>query len=203
MWASAELSGLILAGGQGRRMQQAGCRTKEKGLLVLADRPLVAWVANAFPASINSIYISANRCEAKYRNYGQVVKDAPDLPHTAGPLAGLASAARVITSPWVFVLPVDMPFVPASLLDTFQQAVGALDTACVYAQTDRSHPLCMLVRRELLLALPDYLHRGMRRVMDWQQQVGQAVVIETAGLEFLNINTPAMLQRAQSALMKG
>lgn len=203
MWACTNVSGLILAGGQGRRMQQTGYPVKEKGLLMLAGQPLVAWVDKAFPATIRARYISANRCETGYQPYGQVIQDAPDLPSAAGPLVGLASSARVITTPWVFVLPVDMPFVPPTLLSTLQQAVTSTKAACVYAQTERPHPLCMLVHRELLLALPEYLHKGMRRVMEWQQQVGHPVSWDAQDHEFLNINTPALLQRASRAIKRG
>src|SRR5690625_5900243 len=77
-------------------MQQTGYPVKEKGLLMLAGQPLVAWVDKAFPATIRARYISANRCETGYQPYGQVIQDAPDLPSAAGPLVGLASSARVI-----------------------------------------------------------------------------------------------------------
>ena len=93
------ISGLVLAGGQGRRMGGV-----DKGLELLNGRPLVAWVLERLAPQVDEILISANQNLEHYRSFGHPV--LPDeVGGFAGPLAGLeralASARHdlVVTSP--------------------------------------------------------------------------------------------------------
>jgi len=170
-----ELAGLILAGGQGRRMQGSGNRV-EKGLLPLGGAPL-AQHAGAFLAPwVQRVYVSANRCRAEYARYGEWVPDDPLLGEQAGPLAGVASALARSPLPWMLVAPVDVPFLPDDLAPRLGQAVrdGA---RLAYARAGgRAHPLCMLAHRSLLEDLRSYLQSGGRKVMDWHARHGARTV---------------------------
>lgn len=185
-----QISGLILTGGQGRRLQQAGQPTVEKGLLRLGGQPLVARMCHYMQPGVSDIWISANRHVQTYAQYGKVVVDDPGLGEFQGPLAGLASALAHIRTPWLFVMPVDIPYPPADLLDVLvQYANKGLSTIC-YVHAHREHPLCMLMRTDLGSDLREYLRSGQRKVQDWQRKNAAMTVAYQGDLnDFLNINT--------------
>ncbi len=97
------LTGLILAGGAGRRMHG-----RDKGLLCWRGQPLVAWVARGLPPQVTELLISANRNQATYATYAdRVIGDAePDYP---GPLAGLLAGLAAAHRPWLLCVPCDLP----------------------------------------------------------------------------------------------
>lgn len=200
--APQQVSGLVLAGGQGRRMQpptEAGhSEIIEKGLLTLHGRPLVDWALDGLPDGRACTYISANRCQTKYARYGRVVADNPALGCAAGPLHGVASVLQQCATPWLMVVPVDVPLVPADLFPRLAQAAARFAQPTVaYARTAaRSQPLFMLIPTALLTALQHYLHGGGRRVQYWQQLHGAPVTFPDQSPVFDNINTPEDLRRA-------
>jgi molybdopterin-guanine dinucleotide biosynthesis protein A len=71
-----QLTGLILAGGQGSRMGGV-----DKGLQVLHGRPLVEHVIERLSPQVATIAVSANRHLERYRRYGLAVFS--DDPQTA------------------------------------------------------------------------------------------------------------------------
>lgn len=190
------VSGLILAGGQGRRMQRQGVPTIEKGLVLLHDRPLVAWAADAMPSTLSHRYVSANRHLDRYERFGTVVPDAPDLEPDSGPLAGVLSTLRQLRTPWLYVVPVDVPFPPPGVCQTLLQHVARSGDKLAYAHSTRPQPLFMLVHQSLQASLEAYLRDGSRKVQGWQQQHGDAVPIAKDEDGFLNVNTPEDMLRA-------
>ena len=66
------ITGVILAGGQGRRMQGA-----DKGLVVLGESEMVAWVIDILRPGVEEIIVNANRNLALYEKFGvRVVSDS-------------------------------------------------------------------------------------------------------------------------------
>lgn len=195
-----QVSGLVLAGGQGRRMQQPGQAPAEKGLVLLHGKPLVSWAASAMPTGISHLYISANRQHSNYAEYGTVVADDPDLGDDPGPLAGVATVMRTMSTQWLYTAPADVPAPPRSVLQTLLQHLNAQGGDLVYACAGRPQPLFMLVNKNLLGSLEHYLHNGLRRVQLWQREHGHAVHFDVDGDGFLNINTPDDLQAAHQRI---
>lgn len=194
-----QVSGLVLAGGRGRRMQRAGSEDAvEKGLMLLHGKPLISWALQNLPRGRAHTYISANRCHDKYASYGQVVSDDTALGEAVGPLHGVASVLPLCTTAWLMVVPVDVPLVPANLFKRLAQAAAlAPQPKIVYVRTsERAQPLFMLIHVALLSDLRQYLLDGGRRVLDWQQVYGVAVDFSDASPDFLNINTRADLENA-------
>lgn len=190
MIALHDVSGLVLAGGRGRRMQQSGQASIEKGLMNLHGRPLVSWAAASMPDGLARLYISANRYLDDYAPFGTVIPDDPALGHDVGPLAGVASAMRSMSTQWIYTAPADVPRPPAFVLQRLMQQAKALQCDLVYACTDRPQPLFMLANKSLLTSLEAYLRAGSRQVQAWQRGQGQAVQFDGDDNEFFNINTP-------------
>ncbi|HTD90684.1 MAG TPA: NTP transferase domain-containing protein, partial [Burkholderiales bacterium] len=77
------ITGVILAGGQGRRMGSV-----DKGLQLLRGKPMVQWVLERYAPQVDEVLINANQNIDKYQAFGhQVVPD--EIGGFAGPLAGL------------------------------------------------------------------------------------------------------------------
>ena len=121
--APAAITGLILAGGQARRMGG-----QDKGLVPLAGRPLIAWVIAALTPQVGRILISANRNQAAYAGFGHpVIGDeagGAELAGFQGPLAGIATAMTRAETPWLLTLPCDAPLAPADLVSRLAAALA-------------------------------------------------------------------------------
>lgn len=187
-----QVSGLILAGGAGRRMQASrssvGPRL-EKPLIPLHGRPLIAWARDALPQGLAHCYVSANTCAEAYAAYGTVVADDASLGPGWGPLAGVASTLMRIRTPWLLVVPGDVPDPPCHLgqgLLQYSEASGAL---LAYVCSLRPQPLFMLVHVSLLANLRQYLLSGGRQAFQWVDSLGHAVRVPGDESTFFNINT--------------
>src|SRR5215468_4061553 len=96
----AEITAAVLAGGEGRRVGG-----RDKGLLPLAGRPLIAHVVAALREQAGQIIICANRNASEYSGFGIVVGDME--PGFRGPLSGIASALAHCKTHWLLTVPVD------------------------------------------------------------------------------------------------
>lgn len=106
------ITGLILAGGAAQRMQTAHPGA-DKGLLPLADRPLVCWLIDNLKPQVEGLLISANRHLEEYGRLGlPVLTDR--FPLLPGPLAGIHAALHICPTPWLAVAACDTPFLPAN-----------------------------------------------------------------------------------------
>ena len=78
----AKITGVILAGGLGRRMGNV-----DKGLQPLRGKPMVAWVIERFAPQVDEVLINANQNLERYGAFGyRVIPD--EIAGYAGPLAG-------------------------------------------------------------------------------------------------------------------
>lgn len=191
--SAAELTAVVLAGGQGRRMGGV-----DKGLVDYRGRPLVAWVLDALAPQVGDIVVSANRSFERYAAFGHRV--LPDtLPDFPGPLAGVLAAMRAATAPWLLVAPCDTPHLPPDLgAHLLEAAVRAGTAIAVAADDTRTHPTCFVARADLAGDLAAYLARGERTVRHWQAAHHPAVArFDAAG--FVNFNRPEDLRSAGAA----
>ncbi len=190
--AASDITGLILAGGAGRRMGGA-----DKGLLDYQGRPLVAHVIARLAPQVDHLLISANRNPEIYASFGYpLVSDAqPDYP---GPLAGLAAGLAVCPTEWLVCVPCDCPALPLDLVKRLLVAAQDRSVTIAVATTGgRMQPTFQLCRRSLLPALLAFLSSGERRVGDWcRTQVAIEVeFVDTSA--FRNLNSPDELAAPQ------
>ncbi|HEU0229715.1 MAG TPA: molybdenum cofactor guanylyltransferase MobA [Burkholderiaceae bacterium] len=185
------LGGLILAGGQARRLQEPGRTELDKGLLELHGMSLAERAARYLSSRVSRLWISANRHADIYQRFGDVVADDPDYGVGSGPLSGVASVLAVASTPWLVVIPVDVPELPIDLVDRLADAALASRAGVAYAENAQgAHPLCMVLHRRVLAPLRAHLLDGERKVRRWQQGQGAtAVWFEEEGAAFFNINT--------------
>jgi molybdopterin-guanine dinucleotide biosynthesis protein A len=104
------ITGIILAGGMGRRMGGV-----DKGLVDLDGLPFVAHVLARLSPQVGDVLISANQNLDRYGAFGvPVVPDA--IGGFAGPLAGLHAGMTAATRDLVVTVPCDSPFLPGDLV---------------------------------------------------------------------------------------
>ncbi|WP_215782395.1 molybdenum cofactor guanylyltransferase MobA [Paludibacterium sp. B53371] len=192
------LAGVVLAGGDGRRM--GGC---DKGWQMLGSRALVEHVYARLHPQVDAVWISANRSLERYRQFGAPVFGDDPQWTGMGPLAGLATVASRLpdTIRLIQLVPCDTPLLP---LDLVRRLLPALDEpACLasYPQTERGpEPLMLLLRREALASLPDYLREGGRSLRGWLTQCAARTVYFAEQDAFANANDPASLQQLTQAI---
>src|SRR5262245_3761105 len=133
------VTGIVLAGGQGRRMGGV-----DKGLVPLRGRPMVAEVLARLAPQVDEIVINANQNLEAYAAFGhRVVPDA--IGGFAGPLAGLHAGLGAATHPLAVTVPCDSPFLPSSLVLKLKTALEENDLA-VAKTGAQAHPVFALVR---------------------------------------------------------
>ena len=181
-----QITGVILAGGRGRRLGG-----QDKGLIPFGGRPLVAWIIAALQPQVGRILINANRNTEAYGALGYpVVGD--HLAGYQGPLAGIATAMAVAETPWILTLPCDGPHPPADLAQRLAAALTQTDAEIAVARdAERVQPVHALLPVALAPSLHRYLAAGERRLDAWQAQHRLALVdFSDCPLGFFNLNTP-------------
>ncbi|GJE09073.1 Molybdenum cofactor guanylyltransferase [Methylobacterium longum] len=190
--------GLILAGGQARRMGGGDKPLLRLGGLTLLERV----VARLAPQCGAGLALSANGDPARFSGFpGPILPDpVPDQPGPlAGILAGLEHAgARGIAR--VVSVSGDAPFLPEDLVARLQAAEPQGGIALA-ASGERRHYTIALWPSALRDDLRAYLERGERRVGAFIDRNTAAVASWTVQPmdPFLNINTPEDLAAAEDA----
>ena len=184
------VSGIVLAGGQGRRMGGV-----DKGLQPLRGKPMVAWALERLAPQVNEILVNANQNLEAYAKFGhRVVPDA--IGGFAGPLAGLHAGLTAASHPLAVTVPCDSPFLPLDLVARLRKALGEHDLA-VAKTGAQPHPVFSLVRRTLLDHLGQYLASGGRKIDAWYATLKVVEVsFDDEADAFRNINTREELKDA-------
>jgi molybdopterin-guanine dinucleotide biosynthesis protein A len=190
--ARSEVTGVVLAGGQGRRMGGV-----DKGLVELDGRPMVAHVLERLAPQVGPILVNANQNADRYAAFGYpVVSDA--VGGFAGPLAGLHAGLTRAATPFVVTVPCDSPFLPVDLVERLGERLQRERASLAVAKTfDQPHPVFALVRREVLPGLAAFLEGGGRKIDAWYAALAVVEVsFDDRADAFRNINTPDELAAA-------
>ncbi len=190
------LTGLILAGGAGQRVDG-----EDKAWLPWQERPLFEHVLERLTPQVAEVWVSANRHLERYQPWldsGRIAAVVPDdWPGTPGPLAGLASALPRLRDAtpqrdWILVTPVDTPCLPPQLgLHLWQglQLAGTDARLAVAWSSEQTHWLHLLMHKSLVADLRTSLEGGEHRVHVWCRERG-AVIVDLSHDEaaFANFN---------------
>lgn len=193
------ITGVVLAGGRATRM--AGI---DKGLVTVAERPMVGHIIERLAPQVDELVINANRNEAAYAAFGHRL--APDtMGGFLGPLAGLLAGMQAATREEIVTVPCDSPLVPADLVQRLTGARREADADIAVAHDgSRQQPVFLLARTGLQTELADWLAAGGRKIDAWF--AGRRVVdVDFADCPdaFLNINTPAERDAIEARMQAG
>jgi molybdenum cofactor guanylyltransferase len=207
---SGAVVGVVLAGGEGRRMGTGVAKPLRK----LGGKPMVAHVVERLRPQVMDLVIVANDPDPAYRRLkAPVIPDPPDIQRTAeregrrlGPLAGILAGMEwsLATHPhagWILTAPADVPFLP---LDLTVRLCGHMHVP---------EPDVLTVRREHALGVwsvklagdlrQAILKEGMRRVEEFARRHTYAELAWPGDkAAFVNINTPDELRAAEARLAR-
>ncbi len=186
------VTGVILAGGQARRMGGI-----DKGLVKLNGIAMCKIVIDRLQPQVFEVVVNANRNIEVYRDFGvRVIQD--ETPGFLGPLAGLASAMAVAETPWIITVPCDGPFLSSDYVFRMAQMAEEDVEIVVARDSDRMQPTYILVKTELLDSLNEFLRSGERKIDKWfvKHRYAEADFADSPEC-FLNINTEQDREKAQ------
>ncbi|MHB8666627.1 MAG: molybdopterin molybdotransferase MoeA [Burkholderiales bacterium] len=193
--ADDRVTGLILAGGQGRRMGNV-----DKGLELFRGKRLVDHVYERLAPQVGGVIVSANQNHDAYKTFGvRVVSDA--IGNFAGPLAGLHAGLSVSRRPYLASVPCDTPFLPKNLVERLMAQLEQSGADLAVARTgNQPHPVFCLARRGVLEHLTNFLKGGGRKIDAWYASLDVVEVnFDDQAEAFTNINTPEQLATFASA----
>jgi molybdopterin-guanine dinucleotide biosynthesis protein A len=184
------ITGLLLAGGQGRRMGGI-----DKGLQPLRGKPMAQWALERLAPQVDEVLINCNQNLDAYARFGhRLVPD--EIGGFAGPLAGLHAGLKAASTTLVVTVPCDSPFLPADLVSRLKSRLGENDLA-VAKTGDQAHPVFSLVRRQVAPNLESFLRSGGRKIDAWYAALRTVEVsFDDEADAFRNINTMEELGRA-------
>ena len=201
------VSGVVLAGGQSRRMGGG-----DKGLLPLAGKAMLAHVIERLGPQVSAIVLNANGDPARFAAF-----DLPVIADTVtgfvGPLAGVLAGMRwsLAQAPqrrFIVTVPGDAPLIPRDLVTRLLAAVDGGSGKIALARSNGDlHPVIGLWPVALAADLEAALAGGVRKVLDWTGRHGTVPVdfapTRRAGVEidpFFNANTPAELDALRALI---
>ncbi|MGR3434014.1 MAG: molybdenum cofactor guanylyltransferase MobA [Shimia sp.] len=190
--------GVILAGGQARRMGGG-----DKALLRLGGRTLLDHVIDRLAPQVDGLALNANGDPARFAAWGLPVLHDP-LPGFLGPLAGVLAGldrARARGATHIVTAAADTPFLPADLVPRLLLAVETEARPIALAATDGLHPTFGLWPVALADPLRAALEGGTRKVLAFTDAHGAATATFPAPCldPFFNVNTPDDLAAAEAA----
>jgi molybdopterin-guanine dinucleotide biosynthesis protein A len=207
---SGALVGVVLAGGEGRRMGAGVAKPLRK----LGGRPMVAHVVERLRPQVMDLVIVANDPDPAYRRLDvPVIPDPTDVQQAAehegrrlGPLAGILAGmewalAHHPHAGWILTAPADVPFLP---LDLTVRLCGLMHVPEPDVLTVRGeHALgiwSVKLAKDLRHAI---LKEGMRRVEGFARRHAYAELDWPGDKSvFDNINTPEELAAAEARLAR-
>tara|TARA_R110002020_G_scaffold371978_2_gene583530 strand:+ start:662 stop:1273 length:612 start_codon:yes stop_codon:yes gene_type:complete len=195
MTPTHDLTGMVLAGGEGRRMGG-----RDKGLEPFAGLPLVGHVVKRLEGQVAELLINANRNTDAYRFFAdRIVEDAEG--GFKGPLMGIYSGMRAAKTPWLLVVPCDSPALPDDLVARMAQGIGQHDIAVAF-DGERLHPVVALLRTSLADDLAATLAEGERKIDRWYARHNWCKVdMSDCPDAFANLNTEEEKLHLEKVLM--
>lgn len=197
--------GVILAGGQSRRMGG-----QDKAMIELDGRPLIERVIARLEPQCATLAISANGDPKRFARYGFPI--LPDTsPEPQGPLAGvLAGLDWAATKGFEAIVTVasDTPFFPENLVEHLKDVAHPTGFGIAVSEAEgenRWHPTFGLwpvtLRHDLRMALT----RHQRKMLQFAEGKGAVPVhfgSDRHTEPFFNVNTPEDLVEAEAILAR-
>lgn len=197
------VAGVLLAGGQSRRMGGG-----DKCLRLLGGRPILDHIIERVRPQVGPLVLNANGDPARFAATGlPVVADIVD--GFAGPLAGVLTGLRWVETEapgcdWMISVPTDAPFVPLDLVARLYEAVhrDEADMACAVSD-GRAHPVVGLWPVRLADALEAALiGEDVRKIDLWtaDYRLSEVTFASDPVDPFFNTNRPEDLAEAERLL---
>ncbi len=191
-----DLTGIVLAGGQSRRMG------RNKALMELEGQTLIARVLDRVSSVCDELIISANDADLYADLPARVV---PDVIPRRGALSGIHAGLSAMRNEMALVVACDMPFLNLRLLRYMTVIAPGYDVIVPRVE-GVYEPLHAIYSANCIAPIAQLLAQGPRRVIDFYQHVQvrevpqDKIVLFEAELSFMNVNTPQEWTDAQRVI---
>jgi molybdopterin-guanine dinucleotide biosynthesis protein A len=187
------MTGVILAGGENRRMGT------DKAFLEIDGKPLIEHILRVFLERFEQTII-VTRNPDRYRGlYAAVATDALAI---SGPLTGIYTGLLHARTEHIFVAACDMPYLNSRLIAYMEQQAGAFD-AVVPLINGLSEPLHAIYHRRILPVIQELLRNDERKVARVLERITVRYLSEAEIIQydpqmrsFKNLNTPEEYKEA-------
>ena len=182
-----EVSAVVLAGGQARRMGG-----QDKGLMLFNGQPMIVQIVHRLQQQVSRLLINANRNQDEYVRLCNCPVIADGIGGYAGPLAGMASALSAIETKYLLTVPCDSPLLSPHYAHRMYTEISKNHSEiCVAHDGKRMQPVFALLRRDLLKSLSAFLENDGHKIDAWYKQ-HKLVTADFSDYSemFININTP-------------
>jgi molybdopterin-guanine dinucleotide biosynthesis protein A len=193
------ISGVILAGGQSRRLGI------DKSLLEVEGEPLLARTVQTLAALSEDVIVVANET-ARYRSLDLAVRFVPDEKRGMGSLMGIYSGLKVARHGHALVVACDMPFLSLPLL-RYMVPLSEGSDVVIPRLNGLVEPLHSIYGKSCLPFMAELLDRGRRKITAFFPQVRvryveeqELVAFDPSYLSFVNVNTAEDWERVQRLL---
>jgi molybdopterin-guanine dinucleotide biosynthesis protein A len=190
MITSAQITGLILAGGRAQRMGGI-----DKGLIPFHGKPLIESAIGRLKPQVSTILINANRSITKYSHYGYPVL-MDETPDFSGPLAGFSVGLKHCKTPYLLTSPCDSPLLPSDLAKNMAIELEENNLELVFASSKEAdgkiwaQPVFCLMKSSLQASLDSFLSKGDLKIDRWFKELRSGTVVFDNPQAFANVNTP-------------
>ena len=185
----ADITGIVLCGGRGRRFGGA-----PKALAKLHGRPLLDHVLKRLAPQVSRVLLSVGQSADPFSQFG--LETIVDVEPGTGPLGGVVAALPAVRTRWVLTCPADTPCLPTNLVGLLAADAERVGVAVPHDGTRRQN-LFVLMRHDRALALARFFAAGGRAIHRWLDAEGIAStdLSQCAGA-FRNVNTRQDLEQA-------
>jgi len=196
-----EVTGVLLAGGKSRRMGE------DKRHLVVGEQTLLERGLAVLQSTFREVLVVIAQDSPPLGVDARVVRDlVPDC----GSLGGLYTGLMQATTPYIFVVACDMPFLNQPVIAQFTSRTVIADI--VMAKLDgRLHPMHALYSKRCVPALEEMIRARQLKIQEIVSELSLRVryvteadllTIDPSGRSFYNVNTMADLEAARSLLAR-
>mgnify|MGYP001201536125 CR=1 FL=1 len=182
------ITGLILAGGNARRMGGV-----DKGLVKVKGDFLISHAIVRIQSQVEFLIINANRNINTYKTLSDIViQDRTN--QRLGPLGGIQAGLYNCKTPYMISVPCDVPKIPLNICNRLYESLRENDADSAMPFTldsegnKRTHPAILLLKKELIECLDSYLESGGRKIDQWTREFKCTQVLFNNAEDFLNIN---------------
>jgi molybdopterin-guanine dinucleotide biosynthesis protein A len=197
-----QITGVILAGGQSRRMGGG-----DKFLKKVANKTILEHVINQFSKQCNTLIISANGDHSRLENFNlPIVKDP--IGEDMGPLSGILAAmlwsqSNKPSHTHILSVAADSPLFPLNYTDNMLKRANEFETQAIILAKSRGrhHPIFGVWPIESANDLKSFLETGGRKIRAWTDtkpngtiEFPDLLINDNIIDPFFNINEPEDLK---------
>jgi molybdopterin-guanine dinucleotide biosynthesis protein A len=190
----AQIGGYVLAGGKSSRMGT------DKALIEIGGIRLIAHALAKLRAVCAEVFVLGSNPELA--TYAPLV---PDLHPGCGPIGGIDAALAHSKFEWNLVLPVDVPFLPASFLRDWIERVTlqSVYRLAYFEVGGRPQPSVLLIRRDSKPSISAAVQSAEYKLLPALLAAASDSALHVEAVDtaheywFTNVNTPEDLELAR------